>query len=251
MKSVARKGYQSKPRQQRRSRPVGSLADQAYEFIRSAIVSGRFEPGTALSRRRLAAELGMSFLPVSEAFQRLMRDGLIESRPRVGTRIRVASAEELTDHSGLRQALESHTARLFAASASAQQRAALRKKAKEFDRELRQWKKAPGSPVPTHLLNLHFEFHLDVARAAGVESIQALLERERLHLFQTLQHDLETAAHSRLAEVLVAASPQEAASHMLQHVAAEAPTSADSSAEPPRWRTSPARTRTRSAPRSK
>lgn len=163
----------------------------------------------------------------------------------------MASAQELNDRSSLRQALESHTARLFATNASSQERAALRKKAKEFDRELRQWRKTPGTSAPAPLVNLHFELHLDVARAAGVESIQVLLERERLHLFQTLPSHLESAAHSNLAATLASGSPDEAATRMLEHVQAEAPPMTETTPEAPRWRTPPTSPLSRRARKSK
>ena len=43
-----------------------SLADEAYLAIRDEILRGQLRPGTPLSRRRLARQLGMSVLPVSD-----------------------------------------------------------------------------------------------------------------------------------------------------------------------------------------
>ena len=57
-----------------------SLADQAYEAIRGEILRGQLRPGTPLSRRRLALEMGMSVIPVTDALRRLEGDGLVESR---------------------------------------------------------------------------------------------------------------------------------------------------------------------------
>ena len=69
-----------------------SLSDRAYGAIREEILRGQLRPGTPLSRRRLAQELGMSVLPVTDALRRLEVDGLVESRARAGTRVRVPSA---------------------------------------------------------------------------------------------------------------------------------------------------------------
>lgn len=64
------------------ARPGGSskppLADQAYFMVRDRILGGEFPPGAVLSRRRLADEFGMSFLPISEAVQRLESEGLLD-----------------------------------------------------------------------------------------------------------------------------------------------------------------------------
>src|SRR5689334_3381230 len=68
---------------------VDSLAGRAYLEIRNKILKGDLAVGEALSRRKLAAELGISVPPITEALQRLEREGLLESKPRVGTRVRV------------------------------------------------------------------------------------------------------------------------------------------------------------------
>ena len=72
-----------------------SLSDRAYAAIREEILRGQLRPGTPLSRRRLARELGMSVLPVTDALRRLEVDGLVESRARAGTRVRVPSDADI------------------------------------------------------------------------------------------------------------------------------------------------------------
>ena len=70
-----------------------SLAGEAYLVVRMRILRGELAVGQAISRRKLAAELGMSFLPVSEALMRLEFEGLLESRPRAGTRVRIPTTQ--------------------------------------------------------------------------------------------------------------------------------------------------------------
>ena len=43
----------------------------AYDRIRGKLLTGEYPLGSPLSRRRLAEELGMSLIPVSEALQKL------------------------------------------------------------------------------------------------------------------------------------------------------------------------------------
>ena len=52
-----------------------SLASEAYSVVRQRILSGTIGLGQVISRRKLAAELHMSFLPVSEALLRLEVEG--------------------------------------------------------------------------------------------------------------------------------------------------------------------------------
>ena len=96
-----------------------SLSQSAYEALRTKILRGDLPLGTPLSRRKLAAELTMSMLPIGEALQRLEADGLIESRARVGTRVRIPTEEDVRGHYVIREALETMSARLFAERATA------------------------------------------------------------------------------------------------------------------------------------
>ncbi len=75
-------------------------------MIRGKILRGEFPLGAALSRRKLGIQFGMSFLPISEAIQRLEHDGLVESGPRVGTRVRIPTPQDLRDRYIIREALE-------------------------------------------------------------------------------------------------------------------------------------------------
>src|SRR5213594_5236699 len=103
-----------------------SLAAEAYEFVKQRILRGELPMGQVISRRKIAAELGMSFLPVYEALLRLEFEGLLESRPRAGTRVRIPSREDVRGHYVVREALETQAAILFSAVATDDDRADLR-----------------------------------------------------------------------------------------------------------------------------
>ena len=55
-----------------------SLTEQVRDAIRTAIVSGEFEPGKPLVERELAAQLGVSKTPVREALKLLHTTGLVQ-----------------------------------------------------------------------------------------------------------------------------------------------------------------------------
>src|SRR5712664_4618738 len=112
---------------------TSTLANAAYGVVRRRILRGQLSLGQAISRRKLAAELGMSFLPVSEALLRLEFEGLLESRPRAGTRVRIPSREDVRGHYIVREALEAQAARLFASVATPEDRADVQKLAARVD----------------------------------------------------------------------------------------------------------------------
>ena len=85
----------------------------------------------------------MSFLPVSEALLRLEIEGLLESRPRAGTRVRIPSPEDVQGHYVVREALEVQAAMRFTQVATPGERAELKKLAVRVD----QLSTAAGSPA--------------------------------------------------------------------------------------------------------
>jgi DNA-binding GntR family transcriptional regulator len=83
-----------------------SLTDRVAGRIRDAIHEGRYAPGARLVERTLAAELGVSHIPVREALTRLTDEGLVERAPRRGARVATLTRRELEELSSLRIVLE-------------------------------------------------------------------------------------------------------------------------------------------------
>ena len=87
------------------------LADTIAERLRTAIQTGVYPPGTRLPERPIAAELGVSHIPVREALARLAEEGLVDREPRRGARVAAHTAEQLDEISSLRIVLEQLVAR--------------------------------------------------------------------------------------------------------------------------------------------
>ena len=75
----------------------------------------------------------MSMLPVAEAAQRLESEGLLESKPQVGTRVRIPTEQFVRDRFLVREALESQSARLFCERATFQQKHEVKGMAEQMD----------------------------------------------------------------------------------------------------------------------
>lgn len=157
-----------------------SLAQLAYERIRERILKGEYPPGSALSRRKLAEELGMSLLPISEALQRLDAAGLIETRPRAGTRVRIPPKQEVLERYLLREALESQAARLFAANATAKEREDLIRAGEQLDKLYAICDEGDAEPEFLYSVRLkHVRFHLRIAEGGRCELLRSAIEREQ------------------------------------------------------------------------
>jgi GntR family transcriptional regulator, rspAB operon transcriptional repressor len=151
---------------------TAGLAGEAYVIVRDRILRGELAIGQVVSRRRLAAELGMTLLPVSEALQRLEDEGLLESRPRAGTRVRLPTPDDVRGHYTVREALEVQAAMLFAEVATAEERAELQKLAVRVDTLSTQ---ADGNRFV--YLSVHEKFHRRIAECARCNALSIAIDR--------------------------------------------------------------------------
>jgi DNA-binding GntR family transcriptional regulator len=91
----------------------GALSRRVYNEILGRLLRGEVKPGQFFNRRQIAAELGVSVAPVLEAMLELQTEGLIESLPRQGTRVRQLTVEDVRGQLIVREALECQAARLY------------------------------------------------------------------------------------------------------------------------------------------
>ena len=164
-----------------------SLSQQAYQTIRDRILKGTIALGAPLSRRRLAAELGMSLLPVAEALQALEADGLVESRPRVGTRVCRPTAEEIRERYEVREALESQAARLYAVRATDREKRGMARAAERLDAMFRRAATAGEDREFLYAVHSrHLEFHLRIAEFARCRVLRDMIEKNQVLIFNWL-----------------------------------------------------------------
>jgi DNA-binding GntR family transcriptional regulator len=203
----------------------GSLSDRAYAIIRDKILHGVYPLGAALSRRQLAAELGMSFLPVSEALQRLEHEGLVESRPRVGTRVRCPTPQDLRDHCILREALECQSARLFAEKASSDERSELLCMARRLDALMQEAGANDGADreMVFQAQSYHAAFHMRIAECTGSTALRDAISKNQILTFNWLydvasEFHLPPRWHEDFAEMVAGHDPDAASAAMRRHV---------------------------------
>jgi DNA-binding GntR family transcriptional regulator len=75
----------------------GPRGQQVMEILRTAIISGRFQPGDRLIESALSAEFGTSRGPVREALRQLENEGLVMSVPYRGAVVLGVSDEEVQE----------------------------------------------------------------------------------------------------------------------------------------------------------
>ena len=134
---------------------VRTIAGQAAQAIRERILSGALAPGAPLRQEAIAAELGISRIPVREALLLLEAEGLVRIVPHKGAVVVAFSLADVEELFGLRCLLEP---RLLAASAPRLEPAdfaALRAILAEYSRHIR-----TGNVIRWGELNTAFHLRL-------------------------------------------------------------------------------------------
>jgi DNA-binding GntR family transcriptional regulator len=81
------------------------------DMLRTAIINGKMKPGAPIIEMALAAQLNISRAPVREAIQILESDGLIETVPYKGKRVKLLTAREVEELYSLREQFEAFAIR--------------------------------------------------------------------------------------------------------------------------------------------
>jgi DNA-binding GntR family transcriptional regulator len=83
-----------------------STVDRVEQRVRDGLLRGDYPPGTWLRQDDLAAELGVSKIPVREALQRLANASLVTFEPNRGAIVRPLTAGDADEVFALRLAIE-------------------------------------------------------------------------------------------------------------------------------------------------
>lgn len=143
--------------------PGPAAVDRVYTSLRSGILDGSYPQGARLGEVELADALGVSRTPVREALRRLGSEGLVETLPNKGARVRTWSPRELDAISDLRALLEGHAAALAAPRISAEDVAVMTRLVEQMEAATE-----PGvAPDYDLITELNNQFHSGVTAASG------------------------------------------------------------------------------------
>lgn len=202
-----------------------NLKEAAYRKLKEDIVLGRHAFGAVLSPRKLGREMGMSFLPVADALSILESEGLVETRDRVGTRVRIPTAEDIAGIYTLREALESQAARLCAQRVTPEQARRLQSMARKVDTMYSQCERQSGSrELWVETTVFHANFHRFLAECAGCPMLTRAIENSQVLTFKVLfDSAIRTKKrparwHQSLIAAIVSGDPQTADAAAREHI---------------------------------
>lgn len=197
------------------------LKDRAYDRIQALILKGELTPGTILSKRELARQLGISKTPVDAALERLRAEGFVTITPRHGVVVRQFTVKEITDLFDLRLAVEPFVARRLAARLAGDQADALARALKAQARAVKQGDVAASAQLDTeyHLMLCEFLGNGEILRV--MRQLRWKLQGTILEVFRQLPGRLASnhVEHSAIAESIVGQNGERAAERMADHLA--------------------------------
>lgn len=211
----------------REKQESGDLSEQVYRRVRDRILTGAYTFGTIISRRDLAEELGISLVPVNEAMSRLENEYLIENTPRVGTKVRTPTPQDIRGFWAVREGLETQAARLFTRMATTRERAEIVDLAKSLD-AMHESTTTAEQPEPGALYrwrSAHMRFHTRVAECTKLPFLAQQMEKNQLLVFNWFyDHQLYGGRklpahwHEQLAQTLTNGTEEEADAAMRKHL---------------------------------
>jgi len=196
----------------------GRVTEHVRDALRDAIVRLDLKPGGFIDKKALAARLGVSLFPVTEALARLAQEGLVEVLPQRGTLVSRIRLGDVRQAHFIRRALEAETARDVAPRISDAELAA-------FERNLRYQQAAVDGDDREGFHRLDLQFHALLQDALGfsrvretVETARMGLERVRRMLSSPRRHAITYQEHVRIVEALKRRDANAVARAMEEHL---------------------------------
>jgi DNA-binding GntR family transcriptional regulator len=197
------------------------MADQVAKEIRRSILSGALRPGQAFSLREIAAQLGISFIPVREALRQLEAQGLVVTRPGKSAYVTPLSRDDLNGIYQLRRKLEPDIAARACRLLDEVAYARLQRYIGIFGENLLDL---------DEVYEAHRHFHLELLRPAATTWDLRVLDAlwhaaERYLRLAFWNHDLDPRerhrrvhAHTALLETFRLGDPQQVSLAVLHHL---------------------------------
>ncbi len=160
---------------------IPTVQEAVVDDLRQAILEGRLKPGERLVQDEIAAQYGVSRIPVREAFRTLAAEGLVTFHQRRGAIVTALSRDDIIEILNLRAVLEGMAVRAAAECVTPQQLAIIGEKLEALDEARNE---------PEMYFQLNYAFHAAILDAAHRPHTAALVKK--------LRNTMETVARQYL-----------------------------------------------------
>lgn len=190
--------------------------------IREAIFSGELQPGDRIIETFWAKEMGVSQGPVREAIRDLEAQGLVETVPFKGSRVRTLTEKDVRDNYSVRICLESKSIRDAIAQLSD---AGLSELVRQLQGILNEMEICAGQGDLRHFTECDTAFHRAIIDATGNQVLLRLWEQCNMRNWFSVSALTESVSlkqlqkgHQQLLEQIRARDAEAAASTIEDHL---------------------------------
>jgi len=193
--------------------PLVTLVGEITEAIERGIREGRYLPGVQLVEQDLAAELGVSRVPIREALRRLAAQRIVEIKPYRGAFVRKLTRREALDVLDILQAL----GRLAVARAAERiDEGNNRKELQQF--MARERPRTKRRHVVKEWIDINYPFYQTIARLSGNPAVPELIHQFQMQMYRLVADSQLSQAlqestlqrHAAIAQAILAGDPKQA-----------------------------------------
>ena len=195
------------------------IAPQVYHALRQRIVDSRLPAGAPIHENDIAALCLVSRTPLRAALHRLSSEGLVVTRPQVGSIVAERDEARFLEALFIRSAIEAQVARRLAATGVDED---------ALGPSLSRQQRAAAAADHAAFFEADEEFHELLAGMAGVpgawqlvHSVKAHVDRERFILLSSIRGRIQGAysEHLRILDAIRSGDAEVAAFAMSDHIA--------------------------------
>ena len=147
-----------------------TLKERIYREVKKALLGGRFDPGEAITVRRLEEEMGAGIMPIRETLQRLVAEGALMNLPNGRVRVPHLTADEFDEIKEIRLRVEGLAAWRAAMRRSDEDLAGIRACHDRLNTLLTsrgRW---------SEIMESNYDFHFSVYRAAHGDHLLSVID---------------------------------------------------------------------------
>jgi DNA-binding GntR family transcriptional regulator len=198
------------------------LAKLVRDHLQAMILRGELIAGQRINEPDVAAQLGISRVPVREALRELESTGLVVARKHAGVFVRTPDAVEVSDLYEMRGLLDGFAGRRVAS----QPKAARSAVADALDASIKLMNEAAAKHEVQRYYSENLRFHWAIVEAAGnavlAGDYRGIVQKLHLSRLQNLSHDVgmraSIAEHVAIAAALRKGNAAQCEDLMARHV---------------------------------
>ena len=198
---------------------MARTADKLISDIRNEVSSGILKPGDQLEVTALAERFSVSRTPIREAIRTLVESGVLETRPRKGSFVRVLSAKQLLDLFQVAAELEGMACRLAALSLT-------KENVEAIESGLAKCTQAAEFQNNVEYAMANLDFHTAIHNASGNDWLIEQLRQLQINLnsYRTMPYEIRgrlkksTDEHKIICDAILSGDGEHACNLMRDHM---------------------------------